>query len=457
MEMKNCLEINATVVANEFIDRHMASANGEYVKVYLYLLRHQGEDWNIGMIADALNHTESDVKRALGYWVRQGVLAETGYQAAGPGSGAGASAGPEAGNTSGSGAAPGGGPGIVSGAKGRRGAAADGMPPQGNLPEAGIWMGFGGAAGAGETGLAGPESGAGLAGTAVLGEGMGTSGLPGAGGSAGTGAVGAPGSGSSVGAAGAPGSGSGVGAAEAPGLGRGAAGTAAGERRKMYTPEQVSRLADQEDFTQLLYISQKYMNKVFTPRECEVFAYLYDGLRMSAELLEYLVEYCVQGGHTSIRYLESVALNWHEKGIRTVDMAKEYTATFSKEGFAVMKAFGISDRRPGDSEQAMIRKWFREYGFTRDIVLEACGRTLKAIHKPSFSYADKILSDWKKGGVRVLADVAKLDEKRENRKNDRSTGAVKPAKNQFHNFEQRSTNYDAMVLERLKERLEDKK
>lgn len=30
------------MVANEFIDRYMAVANGEYVKVYLYLLRHDG-------------------------------------------------------------------------------------------------------------------------------------------------------------------------------------------------------------------------------------------------------------------------------------------------------------------------------------------------------------------------------------------------------------------------------
>jgi DnaD/phage-associated family protein len=357
VDMRNCLEIKATLVANEFIDRYMTAASGEYVKVYLYLLRHQGEDWDIGEIADALNHTESDVRRALGYWVRQGVLAEADAAAGRPG--------------------PGGGQEAVS----------PGDLSPGVQPESGDNGGI-----------------------------------------------------------------------SARGGGGNEAATAAGrERRKLYTPEQVSRLAGQEDFTQLLYISQKYMNKVFTPRECEVFAYLYDALGMSSELLEYLVEYCVQGGHYSIRYLESVALNWHEKGIVTVDMAKEYTSTFSKEGFAVMKAFGISDRRPGDSEQAMIRKWFREYGFTKDIVLEACGRTLKAIHKPSFSYADKILSDWKKGGVRVLADVGRMDEKRDGRKNDKGTGAVKPAKNQFHNFEQRGTNYDAMVLERLKERLEDKK
>ena len=69
-------------------------------------------------------------------------------------------------------------------------------------------------------------------------------------------------------------------------------------------------------FPQLLYIAQKYLNKVFTPRDCQVFAWLYEGLGMSSELLEYLVEYCAQNGHSSVRYLETVAVSWHEKGIK---------------------------------------------------------------------------------------------------------------------------------------------
>lgn len=72
--MRSKFEVNATMVANEFIDRYMAVANGEYVKVYLYLLRHDGREITVGEIADALNHTESDVKRAIAYWVRLGVL-----------------------------------------------------------------------------------------------------------------------------------------------------------------------------------------------------------------------------------------------------------------------------------------------------------------------------------------------------------------------------------------------
>lgn len=356
--MRSCLEVKSTMVANEFIDRYMAAANGEYVKVYLYLMRHQGEDPDTGRIADDLNHTEADVKRALNYWVRQGVLAE-------------------------------------SGDFGRKSGAAceeTGKKAEGDRQKEKET----------ETEADGRQDTAGGGGDPE-GEKDTFQTIP--------------------------------------------------ARRKLYTPDQVSRLADKEDFTQLLYISQKYMNKVFTPRECEVFAYLYDGIRMPAELLEYLVEYCVQGGHYSIRYLESVALNWHERGIDTVDRAREYTAAFNKDGFAVMRAFGINDRRPGEAEQQMIQKWFKELGFTREIVLEACSRTLKAIHKPSFSYADKILSEWKKGGVRVLADVARMDERRENKKEGKTKTQEKSGKNQFHNFEQRNTDYDAMVLERLKERL----
>ncbi|MCI9046568.1 MAG: DnaD domain protein [Hungatella sp.] len=421
--MKSCLKLNGTMVANEFIDKYMAGANGEYVKVYLYILRHEGQIRDMGQIADDLNHTEADVKRAVGYWARLGVLEEQGsvngqaeiksgtYPGAeGAVSASGFGGTMEQGRESGE-------PGRAE-APGNAGRFNPGVP--------------GGAAG----GFNRPEASESSGGNA-------RNGFEKAGGK---------GAGAKSGAAG----GSDVPVPER----REAAfpkggGEPSSSPRKLYTPEQVSRLADQEDFTQLLYISQKYMDKIFTPRECEVFAYLYDALHMSVELLEYLVEYCVQNGHSSIRYLESVAINWHEKGFRTVEEAKGYTSTFSKEGFAVMRAFGISDRRPGDAEQEMIRRWFRDYGFTKDIVLEACSRTLKAIHKPSFPYADKILSDWKKGGVRVLADVQRMDRQRDGKRGAKPGDVVKPSKNQFHNFEQRDTDYDAMVLERLKERLGD--
>lgn len=42
------------------------------------------------------------------------------------------------------------------------------------------------------------------------------------------------------------------------------------------------------------------------------------------------------------------------------------------------------------SEIAYIRKWSEEYGFALEVILEACDRTMNAIHQPSFDYTDSI-------------------------------------------------------------------
>lgn len=66
---------NDTRVSNVFLDQYMGDSNGEFVKVYLYLLRYMNCG-NIGLsdIADRLNLTEKDVIRALKYWDKQRVL-----------------------------------------------------------------------------------------------------------------------------------------------------------------------------------------------------------------------------------------------------------------------------------------------------------------------------------------------------------------------------------------------
>ena len=368
--MKDRWSVPVTAVANEFIDTYMAAANGEYVKVYLYVLRHQGEDITIELIADALNHTESDVRRALSYWKKAGVLAasEQGQPVQGE------PVRPESGGHT-----------FTRGQDGGQAAVPD-LRVEPFQRETGT-------AGRAEVrGMTGMREPAVVQEPAVVRERTETTGQE-------DGCI------------------------------------------PVYSTEQVNRLAQDEEFSQLLYIAQKYMNKVFTPRDCQVFAYLYEGLSMSSELLEYLVEYCVQNGHISVRYMETVAMSWHEKGIRTALEAKDYSASYNRDSFAVMKAFGINNR------------------------------TITAIHNPSFQYADKILSDWQKAGVRGLADIKDLDAKRTAAREEsgesrekrlqkydsgvssarQGSGARKNSSNQFHNFKQRDTDYDALVLKQVKE------
>ena len=72
----SCNYIDATIVSNRFIDEYMAEANDAQLKIYLYLLRmmNAGRTFSISGIADAFNHTEKDVMRALKYWEKCKVL-----------------------------------------------------------------------------------------------------------------------------------------------------------------------------------------------------------------------------------------------------------------------------------------------------------------------------------------------------------------------------------------------
>ena len=71
----DCLA-SVTAVPDLFLDQYMPAANGEFVKVYLYLLKlvkdHQ-QDSTLSSMADFFSCTENDIVRALKYWEKQGL------------------------------------------------------------------------------------------------------------------------------------------------------------------------------------------------------------------------------------------------------------------------------------------------------------------------------------------------------------------------------------------------
>jgi len=63
-------------VSNFFIDYYMTDANGEFVKVYLYLVRllNSGRAVTVADIADHFDSTEKDICRAIRYWIKENVV-----------------------------------------------------------------------------------------------------------------------------------------------------------------------------------------------------------------------------------------------------------------------------------------------------------------------------------------------------------------------------------------------
>ena len=66
-----------TPVSNVFIEKYMPKARGEFIKVYLLMLKYTVSSEpgvNASILASSLNLLESDVMNALNYWSDQGVI-----------------------------------------------------------------------------------------------------------------------------------------------------------------------------------------------------------------------------------------------------------------------------------------------------------------------------------------------------------------------------------------------
>lgn len=364
-----------TTVSDIFIDQYMPKANGEFVKVYLYLLRATGSGAGIATISEIADHfsnTEADIVRALNYWASEGILqVQTGAD------------------------------GQITGINLCSLAVSGIQAAQSNIQSAVA------------DNAAQNNSTANIQMQDSVVEKLKSQ------------------------------------ATDKP-----------APSQKEYTLDEIKEFRKNPNISELFFIIETYLKHTLSSTDTNMVLYWLDELHFSTDLVEYLVEYCITKGHSSLRYMNKVALGWADAGIKTVDQAKDDAAAHSQIYYTVMKALGITGRNLVDSEVSLINKWVGEYGFDIELVKAACSKTISAIQKPSFEYTDSILANWRKKDVHTLKDVEVLDANfaKANKASatgssqgtNAANGSSKPksnnsgSKNKFNNFNQRNNDYDKL-------------
>ncbi len=220
-----------------------------------------------------------------------------------------------------------------------------------------------------------------------------------------------------------------------------------------YSADRLKAFRDRSDIRQLVFISEQYLGKTLSVTDMNSLLYMHEELHFPVDLIEYLIEYCVNNKKNSMKYIEQTALCWSDEGITDVASAKEHNEKYSKDCFSVLKAFGISGRNPVRSETDFLKRWKDDYGFSMDIIIEAVDRTMKSISKPSFMYADSILKRWKDSDVKDVSDIAVLDQSHaEEKKNlySTSSSSILPRHDRFRNFNERTYDYSDLEKDLLK-------
>ena len=343
-----------TCIANSFIDNFMKDANGEYVKIYLYLMRclgRDGMDFSISAVADRLDCTEKDVMRAFTYWEKVGLLRleydhdelsgiclvdVTGHDEA--------------------------------------------IQPVVSAPA--VTTAKTTASIATQTELLKPS----------------------------------------------------------------------------YSLEAIDEFASSDAVKELFCVAETYLGRPLSKSDTDSILFWFDSLHMSLELIEFLMEHCIDNGHSSFHYMDTVARNWFDDGIHTVAEASLAVTGRSNVVSSVIKAMGISGKALNDVELAFVEKWTSNYGFSVDIICEACHRTVASTGKPTFKYADSILKNWHDANVKNFDAIINLDNEHSKAAAPQitapaRTGAVvakRTRKNAFTDINTRDEDLDALERSLLK-------
>lgn len=328
----NNLQETTTSVPNRFIDHYMISANGEYVKIYLYLLRCMNQPectFSLSRLADHFDHTEKDIQRALKYWEKVKLL-KLEYDS------------------------------------------------QNNL--SGICL--------------------------MPDHTIGTS-----------------------------------------------EGSGEGQETESSSPsrDDMDRFCEREDIQELIFLTETYLGRTINQNDLNFIFTWYDQLHFSAELIEFLIENCIAKGHFSLHYMQKVAEDWYSQNVHTIEDARALLNQNSEAYYTVMKSFGIRGRNLIPSEMELLKKWTGRYGFSKEIIAEACKRTIQNIHEPSFEYTDSILGRWHQSNVHTLEDIRQADaDYQRNKKQNAAaqSGRIKISgnlkNNKFNNFQQRDYDYEQL-------------
>ena len=210
-----------------------------------------------------------------------------------------------------------------------------------------------------------------------------------------------------------------------------------------YTLDELKAFKSDEATSRLLFVTEQYLKKTLSPNEVRTILFISDKLKFSEDLIDYLIQYCVDRDKKDLRYIEKVAISWAQQGITTPKQAARLAGKYDKSVYEVMKALG-KNSTPTQAEVAYITRWTKEYGFTADVIFAACERTVLATDKHRFEYADSILSNWYKAGVHHQNDIQSLDEHYQKTKASRTV-----TNNKFNQFKQNTYDFDVLEQELL--------
>lgn len=167
----------------------------------------------------------------------------------------------------------------------------------------------------------------------------------------------------------------------------------------------------------LLNQSQMVFGRNLKQNETQTLVWLYDDLGLDIDILFIILNHAKSVDKLKITFIQSLAVEWLNKGIDTVAAADEKLREMASKDLAwsmVRTAFGLGPRKPTKKESEFAALWVNEWQMSKEMLEAAYDVCVDATSSISFSYINKVLENWHKSGYKAPADI-KNESKRDNK------------------------------------------
>ena len=188
-------------------------------------------------------------------------------------------------------------------------------------------------------------------------------------------------------------------------------------RQRLLRPDSqhlTARLEESEGIRFLFQEAEATLGKTLSPAMSALLLTVTDDYGLPPEVTVMLLHYTQEVGRTGTSYIDSVARDWAESGIFSIEAAEEKLQELSRRRLAwgkVSAAAGLIKRSPSKSEGEKACRWVYEWGFSQDMLEAAYEACADHTGKFSASYMDKVLSGWHSLGIGNLQDLEKHRQK----------------------------------------------
>lgn len=168
------------------------------------------------------------------------------------------------------------------------------------------------------------------------------------------------------------------------------------------------RGAEDDKIRYLLQETQMRLGRNLKTNESSTLVWLYDDEGLDVSVILMIIQYAVANNKANMRFIESTAVSWINKGIDSVAAADEELRNMALRDEAwkiVRKAFGFENRKPSPKETELSFKWVNEWGMSEKMLTAAYNACVDEKSKFYMPYVSKIIESWHEKGYKTPEDI----------------------------------------------------